>query len=166
MWFIKAVLVFHCLAVPDGLSKFTVMKQAELGQTTWSLHMGWQGSLLKAVAGAKLDVSICPHFLCGRSSWCLLRAGWWLGCGRSSAGGSCLLHLWLWDEGFFSVPQTHCHLPVASSLGWPLSFVYSVARLHWDLAPHGALERTGKLSKQGCVCGSKSTNVCFVLGCL
>lgn len=26
--------------------------------------------------------------------------------------------------------------------------------------------RTGKLSKQGCVCCTESTDVCFVLGCL
>lgn len=32
-----------------------------------------------------------------------------------------------------------CHLPVASSLVWPLSLVYSIPRLCWDLAPHGAL---------------------------
>lgn len=70
---------FHCLAVPDGLSELPAMRQAELGQTTWSLHMGWQGSLPKAMTGAKLDVSICPRFLCGRSSWCLTKAGWWLG---------------------------------------------------------------------------------------
>ena len=29
--------------------------------------------------------------------------------------------------------------PVASSLVWPLSLVYSVPRLCWDLAPHSAL---------------------------
>ena len=51
------------------------MRQAELGQAVCSLHMGWQGSLPKAMTGAKLDVSICPRFLCGRSSWCLTRAG-------------------------------------------------------------------------------------------
>lgn len=62
---------FHCLAVPEGLSELPAMRQAELGQTTWSLHMGWQGSLPKAMTGAKLDVSICPRFLCGRSPWCL-----------------------------------------------------------------------------------------------
>lgn len=32
-----------------------------------------------------------------------------------------------------------CHLPVASSLVWPLSLVYSIPRLCWDLAPHSAL---------------------------
>lgn len=66
---------FHCLAVPLGLSELLAMKQAELGQTTGSLHMGWQGSLPKDVTGAKLDVSICPRFLCGRSPWCLTGGG-------------------------------------------------------------------------------------------
>lgn len=66
---------FHCLAVPEGLSELLAMKQAELGQTTWSLHMGWQGSLPKDMTGAKLDVSICPCFLCSTSPWCLTGGG-------------------------------------------------------------------------------------------
>lgn len=69
----------HCLAVPEGLSELLAMRQAELGQTTWSLHMGWQGSLPKDVTGAKLDVSICPHFLSSRNPWCLAGGGSWLG---------------------------------------------------------------------------------------
>lgn len=66
---------FHCLAVPEGLSELLAMRQAELGQTTWSLHMGWQGSLPKDMTGAKLDVSICPCFLCGTSPGCLAGGG-------------------------------------------------------------------------------------------
>lgn len=71
----RCCTVFRCLAVPDGLSELPAMRQAELGQTTWSLHMGWQGSLPKAMTSAKLDVSVCPHFLCGMNSLCLTRPG-------------------------------------------------------------------------------------------
>lgn len=59
--------------------------------------MGWRGALPKAVSGAKLDVSVCPRFLCGRSSW-------WLQDGWAEAGvvkGAA--SLWGFEPGLASV---------------------------------------------------------------
>lgn len=122
----------HCCAV-----FFTVWQpqwpiraeQAGQGQTTWSSHTGWQDSLPEATTCARLDVSISPRFL----SWCLERAvGGWAEAGVVQEAA---VHLRLRAEHCFSTTDSAqaycgtCHLPVALSLVWPLSLVYSVPRL-------------------------------------
>lgn len=51
---------FSPLGSSGGPSERPALRQAELGQTARSLHMGWRGALPEAVSGAKLEVSVCP----------------------------------------------------------------------------------------------------------
>lgn len=121
-----AVLCFFTVWQPQWPIR---AEQAGQGQTTWSSHTGWQDSLPKATTCARLDVSISPCFL----SWCLERAvGGWAEAGVVQEAA---VHLRLRAEHCFSTTDSAqaysgtCHLPVALSLVWPLSLVYSVPQL-------------------------------------